>query len=134
VTEPAPRRHRRRERRRTRPAGTAMPPAGADGAPGQAASPGHAAGGGTGRADRSGGAGAAGEGGEPARARPRPARRPDVERGLRGIVGPGPSQVGVLGAMRARDAAKPTAEDLAAAERDLLIVRRHYVPPDPDPR
>jgi hypothetical protein len=31
--------------------------------------------------------------------------------------------------MRARDAARPTAEDMAAAERDLVIVRRHYVPP-----
>jgi hypothetical protein len=56
-------------------------------------------------------------------------RRGDAERGLRGIVGAGPSQVGVPGAMRARDAARPTAEDLARAERDLAIVRRHYVPP-----
>ncbi|HEY6747004.1 MAG TPA: hypothetical protein VI357_14935 [Mycobacteriales bacterium] len=54
----------------------------------------------------------------------------DAERGLRGIVGAGPSQVGVLGAMRARDAAKPTAEDMAEAERDVAVVRRHYVPPD----
>jgi hypothetical protein len=45
-------------------------------------------------------------------------------------VGAGPSQVGVVGAMRARDAARPTAEDMAAAERDLVIVRRHYVPPN----
>jgi hypothetical protein len=74
------------------------------------------------------------ETGEPTRAAPRPTRRPDAERGLRGIVGSGPSQVGVVGAMRARDAARPTAEDLAAAERDLLIVRRYYVPPDADPR
>jgi hypothetical protein len=34
--------------------------------------------------------------------------------------------------MRARDAARPTAADLAAAERDLVIVRRKYVPPDGD--
>ncbi|MFL6129488.1 MAG: hypothetical protein ACJ73E_10535 [Mycobacteriales bacterium] len=61
-------------------------------------------------------------------------RRSDLERGLRGIVGSGPSQVGLLGAMRARDAARPTEEDMAAAERDLAIVRRYYVPPDPDPR
>jgi hypothetical protein len=61
----------------------------------------------------------------------RPGRRADAaERGLRGIVGSGPSQVGVVGAMRARDAARPTADDLAAAERELVIVRRHYVPPD----
>jgi hypothetical protein len=57
-------------------------------------------------------------------------RRADTERGLRGIVGAGPSQVGVLGAMRARDAAKPTAADLAEAEREVAVVRRHYVPPD----
>jgi hypothetical protein len=57
-------------------------------------------------------------------------RRADAERSLRGIVGAGSSQVGVVGAMRARDAARPTAEDLAAAERDVVIVRRHYVPPD----
>jgi len=72
--------------------------------------------------------------GEPTSAAPRSTRRPDAERGLRGIVGSGPSQVGVVGAMRARDAAQPTAQDLAAAERDLLIVRRYYVPPDADPR
>jgi len=34
--------------------------------------------------------------------------------------------------MRARDAARPTAADVAAAERDLVIVRRNYVPPDVD--
>jgi hypothetical protein len=66
--------------------------------------------------------------GESARRKPR-SRRTDAERSLRGIVGAGSSQVGVAGAMRARDAARPTAEDLAAAERDLVIVRRHYVPP-----
>ena len=58
------------------------------------------------------------------------ARRTDAERSLRGIVGAGSSQVGVVGAMRARDAARPTADDLAAAERDVVIVRRRYVPPD----
>jgi hypothetical protein len=65
----------------------------------------------------------------PVRRKPR-TRRTDAERSLRGIVGAGSSQVGVVGAMRARDAARPSAEDLAAAERDLAIVRRHYVPPD----
>lgn len=53
----------------------------------------------------------------------------DVERGLRGLVGAGPSQVGPAAAMRARDAARPTEEDLAAAERELAVVRRHWVPP-----
>ncbi|GAA0729241.1 hypothetical protein GCM10010199_43100 [Dactylosporangium roseum] len=50
------------------------------------------------------------------------------ERGLRGLVGGGASQVGVSAAMRARDAARPTDEDLAAAERDLQIIRRGWVP------
>jgi hypothetical protein len=57
----------------------------------------------------------------------------DAERGLRGLVGAGPSQVGISGAMRARDASRPTDEDLAAAERDVTIVRRHYVPTDSPP-
>jgi hypothetical protein len=67
----------------------------------------------------------------PVRAQRRDPDRGDrVERGLRGLVGSGPSQVGVSGAMRARDASRPTEEDLAAAERELVIVRRNYVPPD----
>ncbi|HEX6756175.1 MAG TPA: hypothetical protein VF109_09540 [Mycobacteriales bacterium] len=114
--EPVPR-HRRRERRRSRlPVGTpgehaapvAEPPAEERPAPAAPVAPAEA------------------EVGKVAKARP---RRADAERGLRGIVGAGPSQVGTAGAMRARDAARPTAEDLAAAERDLVIVRRHYVPP-----
>lgn len=60
----------------------------------------------------------------------RPERSERGERGLRGLVGSGPSQVGISGALRARDAARPTAADLAAADADLVIVRRHYVPPD----
>lgn len=52
----------------------------------------------------------------------------DNERGLRGLVGAGPSQVGVSAAMRARDAARPTADDLAAAEAELNIVRRYWTP------
>jgi hypothetical protein len=51
-----------------------------------------------------------------------------TERGLRGLVGGGSSQVSVGAAMRARDAARPTDADLAAAERDLVIVRRGWVP------
>lgn len=60
-----------------------------------------------------------------------PADDGDGERGLRGLVGAGSSQVDVAAAMRARDAARPTADDLADAERDLTIVRRHWVPRDP---
>jgi hypothetical protein len=41
--------------------------------------------------------------------------------GLSGLVGAGASKVGIDGALRARDVARPSAEDLAAAERDLVI-------------
>jgi hypothetical protein len=34
---------------------------------------------------------------------------------LRGLVGAGPSQVGVIGALRARDVARPTPDDIARA-------------------
>lgn len=57
-----------------------------------------------------------------------------MERGLRGLVGGGASQVGVRAAMRARDAARPTDADLAAAEANLVIVRRGWVPRDDPPR
>jgi hypothetical protein len=66
-----------------------------------------------------------------------PRRPPDdreTERGLRGLVGSGASQVGPRVALRARDAARPTDEDVAAAERDLVIIRRHWVPREELPR
>jgi hypothetical protein len=53
-----------------------------------------------------------------------------TERGLRGLVGGGSSQVSPTAAMRARDAARPRAEDLARAETELAIVRRHWSPRD----
>jgi hypothetical protein len=31
--------------------------------------------------------------------------------------------------LRARDVDRPTPEDLAAAEQDVVIVRRHWTPP-----
>lgn len=55
----------------------------------------------------------------------------DLERGLRGLIGPGASQVSVLAAMRARDAARVTDEDLERAERELEIIRRGWQPRDP---
>ena len=55
--------------------------------------------------------------------------RDTAERGLRDLVGAGSSQVGVSGALRARDVNRPTADDLAEAERDTVIVRRHWQPP-----
>jgi hypothetical protein len=72
---------------------------------------------------------------------PEPAPEPDqryeeahTERGLRGLIGGGSSQVGVAAAMRARDSARPTDADLAAAERNLPIVRRGWIPRDDLPR
>ena len=41
--------------------------------------------------------------------------------GLGGLVGAGPSKVGVDGAMRARDVARPSAKDVEDAERDLVL-------------
>ncbi|MEH0826085.1 MULTISPECIES: hypothetical protein [unclassified Micromonospora] len=58
----------------------------------------------------------------------------ESERGLRGLVGSGSSQVGVGAALRARDAARPTDEDLADAEARLVIVRRNWVPREDLPR
>jgi hypothetical protein len=55
--------------------------------------------------------------------------RDGADRGLRELVGNTPSQLGPVGALRGRDANRPTEEDLAAAERDLSIVRRHWTPP-----
>jgi hypothetical protein len=48
---------------------------------------------------------------------------------LRELVGNTPSQLGPSGALRGRDVNRPTDEDLAEAERDLVIVRRHWTPP-----
>ncbi|NES29017.1 hypothetical protein GCE86_19320 [Micromonospora terminaliae] len=64
-------------------------------------------------------------------------RRPPAEegeRGLRGLVGSGSSQVSVTAALRARDAARPTDEDLAEAEARVVIVRRNWVPREELPR
>ncbi|MBA3523447.1 MAG: hypothetical protein H0T85_02610 [Geodermatophilaceae bacterium] len=60
---------------------------------------------------------------------PRPTQADNSERGLSGLTGPGPTQVDVVAAMRARDAARPTAEDLARAETELVILRRNWQPP-----
>jgi hypothetical protein len=59
---------------------------------------------------------------------------PHSERGLRGLVGSGSSQVSVGAALRARDAARPTEEHLAEAEARLVIVRRNWVPREDLPR
>jgi hypothetical protein len=57
-------------------------------------------------------------------------RRPDpMDRVWRDLAAPGPSRVGVSGALRARDVDRPTEEDLAEAERDVVLVRRNWTPP-----
>ena len=65
----------------------------------------------------------------PKRPSPRPARSDPAERGLREIVGAGPSQLGPVRAMRARDANRPTDADIAEAEQDMELVRRNWKPP-----
>ncbi|WP_405105288.1 hypothetical protein OG559_18060 [Micromonospora sp. NBC_01405] len=72
---------------------------------------------------------------EPPRRRGGPAgEERDGERGLRSLVGPGASQVGPLAALRARDAARPTEEDLAEAEARMVVVRRNWMPREDLPR
>ena len=58
----------------------------------------------------------------------------EAERGLRGLVGSGSSQVSVRAAMRARDASRATDADLAEAQERLVIVRRNWVPREELPR
>lgn len=61
--------------------------------------------------------------------RRKPQRDAGPERGLRDLVGAGRSQVGVSGALRARDVNRPAEEDLAEAERDVVVIRRNWKPP-----
>nr|WP_307837471.1 hypothetical protein [Actinoplanes utahensis] len=58
----------------------------------------------------------------------------ESERGLRGLVGSGSSQVSVGAALRARDASRPSDEDVAEAEANLTIVRRNWLPREELPR
>jgi hypothetical protein len=48
---------------------------------------------------------------------------------LRDLVGAGHSQLGVSGALRGRDVDRPTDDDIADAQANLVIVRRHWTPP-----
>ncbi|MFJ1543221.1 hypothetical protein ACIODS_32250 [Micromonospora chalcea] len=76
-------------------------------------------------------------GGRPGEPEPRARRAPPAEegeRGLRGLVGSGSSQVSVTAALRARDAARPTDDDLAAAEERVVLIRRNWVPREELPR
>jgi hypothetical protein len=58
----------------------------------------------------------------------------ESDRGLRGLVGSGSSQVGLSAALRARDAARPSAEELARAGERVVLVRRNWVPREDLPR
>jgi hypothetical protein len=53
--------------------------------------------------------------------------RPDRS-GIGGLVGSGPSAVGVSGSMRARDVSRPRPEDEAAAAEELVVRTRPFVP------
>jgi len=52
----------------------------------------------------------------------------DAERGIRALVGAGPTQIPKDVAMRVRDASRPTEEDLDEAERTTQVVRRNWQP------
>lgn len=49
---------------------------------------------------------------------------------MRDLVGAGPSQLGVSAALRGRDVNRPSTENLAEAERNVVIVRRNWRPGD----
>ncbi|MGW5015790.1 hypothetical protein ACWEOR_27470, partial [Micromonospora chalcea] len=62
-----------------------------------------------------------------------------VRIGVAGVGGGGhreilPTQVSVTAALRARDAARPTDDDLAAAEERVVLIRRNWVPREELPR
>lgn len=53
---------------------------------------------------------------------------------MRGLVGAGPSKVGISGSMRARDVSRPSREDISRAASDVVIRRRAQpAPPKPGP-
>lgn len=67
--------------------------------------------------------------GEGARRTYRTPREDQSERSLRALVTTRSTQVSPTAALRAREVAMPSADDLAVAEAELVVVRRHYVPP-----
>lgn len=56
----------------------------------------------------------------------------ETERGWRDLAGNGSSQLGVSGALRARDVSRPGPAELAEAERNVQLVRRQWQPPAAD--
>ena len=80
---------------------------------------------------------------EPPKAQPKQGRRRDPkgrgraaapQRADHDLAGTVSSQIVPTGAMRARDLNRPTPEDLAQAEAELVIVRRHWDPAAHDQR
>ena len=73
-----------------------------------------------------------GDGGRPKRSRRDGGRGAHQDGGNDGpwreLTGSGRSQVSQVAALRARDADQPTADDLAQAERDVVIQRRNWTP------
>ncbi|MDX6224054.1 MAG: hypothetical protein QOE64_430 [Frankiales bacterium] len=63
---------------------------------------------------------------------PKPQSRPD-ESALRGLVGSGPSQLGVSGAMRVRDVLRLTPEDIELAESRVVVKHAVARPEQPGP-
>jgi hypothetical protein len=53
----------------------------------------------------------------------------DTDRSWRDLAGSSPSQVGVDGALRARDVARPTERDKEDAQAEVAVVRRNWQPP-----
>jgi len=68
---------------------------------------------------------------DPPARNPRGSRTSGGERGPHGLEGSRTTQVSPTEAMRAREFARPTAEDLDTAEQQVVLVRRNYVPPTP---
>lgn len=64
---------------------------------------------------------------------PRDRRAELAERALRNLVSTRGTQLSWSNALRARDYAAPTAQDLADAAEDVVIVQRHYTPAEPLP-
>lgn len=70
----------------------------------------------------------------PARSAPRTVadRRAELaDRALRGLVTSRGTQVSWSAGVRARDVARPSAQEMADAEAEVVIVRRNYTPPEP---
>nr|MDT0666625.1 hypothetical protein [Micromonospora sp. DSM 115978] len=62
-----------------------------------------------------------------------PHRRDDPDRALRGLVGAGESKLPPAVAMRARDVARPTDDDVAAAEAELVLRYARPLAAEPAP-